>query len=315
MQVRFLSGAAYDRLTIFVWPAGHFHFHSFPDYDIIKYLTVKKGFQVMSKNSIRTRAENSGLGTFARKHERAFEVLLLFLAVTLTVGLSLVLRVVRKEDRTPAKSTEETTQQSTALVRSTNQALNDLFREYYDAMAAGDTDTIESISSELSAEEKIRITEIAKYIESYPTITVYTKSMPDGTSYVCYVYTTMKFEDHDWEVPGLQTMYVCERDDGSYYINNSQDQDESVTEYIQKVSLEEDVVDLSNQTTKEYNDLVQNNSELASYLNELSSNIDLSVGQQLGALQTGSTLSSTEETTETAEAAGESAAQETAGEE
>lgn len=238
---------------------------------------------------------------FAKEHELMMEILLLLVAVTLTVGIALIARVAREDQETVTETTAETgTESTTPLVKSTDEDLIALFTEYYDAMAAGDTDTIESLSSELSDEEKIRISEIAKYIESYPTITVYTKAFPDGESYVCYVYTTMKFEDHDWEVPGLQTMYVCKRDDGSYYINNTSTQDESVIEYIQKVSLEEDVVDLSNETTKEYNDLVQNDSELASYLNELSSNIDLSVGQQLGALQSESAESTTESSTESA---------------
>jgi uncharacterized protein YgiM (DUF1202 family) len=78
----------------------------------------------------------------------------------------------------------------------------------------------------------------------------------------------------------MQTMYVCTDTDGSLYINENT-QSASDTDYIKKVSLDDDVVDLNNKVTAEYNDLVASDSELSSFLNDLSSKIDVSVGEAL----------------------------------
>lgn len=162
--------------------------------------------------------------------------------------------------------------------------VNSLFIEYYNAVAAGDADTIQSMSSALSDEEKIRVQELAVYIDSYTTVDVYTKTGPVDASYVAYVYTKLKLKDHEWEIPGLQTMYVCTRDDGTLYINNEESQPAEVSSYIREVSVQDDVVDLSNQTAAEYNALLASDSELSDYLDQIASTIDISVGQQLAAL-------------------------------
>ena len=44
------------------------------------------------------------------------------------------------------------------------------------------------------------------------------------------------------------------------------------------------MVDLNNQTSAEYNDLLASDAELADYLDQIASTIDISVGQQLAAL-------------------------------
>lgn len=182
------------------------------------------------------------------------------------------------DEQTESSATEIT---EIAYEQNTQEDINALFRTYYDATASGDTDTIASITENLTEEEKIRIQVIAQYIDSYTDITVYTKPGPVDGSYVAYVETKLKFKDHDWEVPGLQTMYVCTRDDGTLYINNAVEQDPEVTDYIQSVSVQDDVVDLSNQVTADYNNLVESDSELSAYLDQLSQDIDVQVGEAL----------------------------------
>ena len=143
-----------------------------------------------------------------------------------------------------------------------------------------------------TAQEKIRIEELSKYVDSYTDVTVYTQQGPVDGSYICYVYSRMKFTDHDWEVPGMQTMYVCTKSDGSLYINNDENQDKTVTDYIQNAALKDDVVDLTNSVTAEYNELVSSDQDLSDYLDALSSDIDLSVGQALAQLSAESSTES-----------------------
>lgn len=226
------------------------------------------------------------LRAYVVKHTRVLMPLILLVAVVITVGTSLALRRHAKASRgTEVTARTVANAKDVVLEKNEYQEVNNLFQRYYDAMVGDDTAAIEAMSAELSEEEKIRIDAVSTYIDSYPSIDVYTKTGPVDHSYVCYVVTTMKFKDHDWKVPGLQTMYVCTGDDGKLYINNAQDQDKRVADYIQTVSLQDDVVDLNNKVTAEYNKLVADNSDLSSYLNETSTSIDLEVGQKLAELQ------------------------------
>ena len=220
-------------------------------------------------------------------NSRLLMPLVLVFAVMLTLSIALVSRYrkLKTQDLPQDAASDQMAAEDIRLEENAVPELNALFEQYYEAMAEGDTETIDRISSGLTEEEKIRIRELAKYIEYYPSVDVYSKPGPEEGSYVSYVLTNLKFFDHDWIIPGLQTMYVCTADDGSLYINSRQVRQSSVADYISRVSYEDDVVDLSNETNAKYNQLVNSDSELASFLNELSSNIDLSVGQALEALQ------------------------------
>ena len=224
---------------------------------------------------------------FLRRNKKVVMPLFLLLCVLITVGLAFSLRRQTREKAQEAASlaeTEETPAEEVELELNAYEDVDALFQNYYRAVAEGDADTIQSISSALSDEEKIRIQELANYIDSYTTVDVYTKKGPVDNSYVAYVYTKLKLKDHEWEIPGLQTMYVCTREDGTLYINNDETQPKTVSEYIQLVSVQDDVVDLNNQTSAEYNDLLASDAELADYLDQIASTIDISVGQQLAAL-------------------------------
>ena len=224
---------------------------------------------------------------FIGKHKKVVMPLFLLLCLLLTFGLAFGLRRGSRQAEEEKAAAEASTQTDAADVEMELNAYEDvnaLIENYYQAVAAGDAESIESMSSELSDEEKIRVQELANYIDSYTQVDVYTKTGPVDGSYVAYVYTKLKLVDRDWQIPGLQTMYVCTRDDGSLYINNDETQPQSVSEYIQEVSVQDDVVDLNNQTAAEYNDLLASDAELSDYLDQIASTIDISVGQQLAAL-------------------------------
>ncbi len=223
---------------------------------------------------------------FIGRHKKLVMPIFLWVCVVITVGLAFGLRrnTRQVQEEKAAEAQEQTAPEEIPLEENAYADVNTLLTSYYRAVAEGDTDTIESLSSALSDEEKIRIGELSNYIDSYTTVTVYTKEGPVDGSYVAYVYTKLKLMDREWEVPGLQTMYVCTREDGSLYINNDDTQPKSVSDYIQTVSVQDDVVDLNNQTAAEYNKLLAEDAELSDYLDQIASTIDISVGQQLAAL-------------------------------
>lgn len=229
------------------------------------------------------------LKTVLMQNYRIVMPAVLLIAILLTVIIGLLAHRTNKGPAAESRqaATMESAEGLVGMEKNAHADVNELFKTYYDALAEGDIETIESISSPLSDEEKIRIQTISESIESYPTIDVYTKQGPSDGTYVCYVYTILKFVDHDWLVPGMQTMYVCTRDDGSdkLFINTQEEHDADVTNYIQKVSVQDDVVDLNNQITANYNQLLASDPNLVAYLDELSQKIDVKVGQSLSELK------------------------------
>lgn len=221
--------------------------------------------------------------------------IVLILAVLVTVGIAYGARQHHKKAALDPVTSESgvTIIEEVPLEENAYTEVNDLFTHYYTAMAAGDTTAIETVSSLLSDEEKIRIQVISQYIDSYKDITVYTKPGPADGSWVAFVYSKMVFVDHDWEVPGMQAMYVCTRDDGSLYINTDEEYDAADTDYIQAVAVQDDVVDLNNKVAAEYNQLLADNSDLSAYLDELSNNIDVEVGTLLARLENDNASGST----------------------
>ncbi len=218
---------------------------------------------------------------YVSRHMKVIMPVVLLVCVVVTVGIALITHRNHPNEVAAGAASEET--ENLPLEKDAYPDVNALFKTYYDAMAGGDTDTIESISTKMSGEEKIRVRELSVFIDTYPVIEVYTKKGPVENSYVCFVYNKLKFEGHDWEIPGLQTMYAAPREDGTLYIDND-DQDDATADYINTVSLDDDVVDLNNQVTAEYNELLAADPSITEYLNELSANIDVSVGQALATM-------------------------------
>lgn len=181
--------------------------------------------------------------------------------------------------------------------------INELFDTYYTAMVEGDTDTMSRLVDHLDATEILRAQETSKYIESYPTLEVYTKTGPKEGTYIAYVYTEVKFNDYEEPVPGMRVYYVCTNENGEYYINEDGEENEAELNYIRDVNLQDDVVDLNNRVAVAYNDMVTGDQVLRDYLMDLNAEIDKNVGEALARAE-GST---------SAEEGGEAADSEVAG--
>ena len=159
--------------------------------------------------------------------------------------------------------------------------INELFRTYYQAMVEGDTDTMSRLIDHLDATEILRAQETSRYIESYPTLEVYTKAGPREGTYVAYVYTEVKFNDYEKPVPGMRVYYVCTNENGEYYINEDGEENDAELNYIRELNLQDDVVDLNNSVAVAYNDMVAGDEVLAGFLADLNDEIDKNVGEAL----------------------------------
>ncbi|MBD5392951.1 MAG: SH3 domain-containing protein [Lachnospiraceae bacterium] len=158
--------------------------------------------------------------------------------------------------------------------------VNNVIKTYYEAQASGDVDMISELNPYLNDIEKIRVEELSKYIEDYTTLDVYTKPGLTDNTYVAYVYSEVKFEDVDQELPGMQTYYIGQDADGKFFINDGT-HDDIIWNYIKDVTLQDDVVDLNNKVVVAYNELLANDEELNEFIAYLKDKINEEVGEIL----------------------------------
>lgn len=177
--------------------------------------------------------------------------------------------------------------QEITMERNTDGALYTLIATYYNAYATGDVETIKGISSYMEDTEEIRIPEMAKYVNTYPLIEIYTKPGPREHSYLAYVYFHMTVTGYEEEVPGMDSFYVCTNEDGSLYLNMDEVVPDVELEYIREMNSQDDVVELYNQTTVECNAILLNNADLFYYVQELVADVKKTTGEKLAAQNSG----------------------------
>lgn len=183
---------------------------------------------------------------------------------------------------------EESVPQEIPLVANEDEAIYGLVTQYYNAMLSGDSASMAAVYDEISENDLLRYEETAKYLDQIPAVDVYTKpGLVEGTT-VVYVSYRLCFVNHEEQVPGWNTFYVCRRDDGSLYIKNEANFTEEEKDYIKAVSGQADVVEVNNRVTVEYNDLVTEHPELLSYMGELGKQVNAMIGVRLAEANTGS---------------------------
>ncbi len=158
--------------------------------------------------------------------------------------------------------------------------MNEFFETYYKAVMDGDTETMSNLLYYLDATEKLRAAETSKYTES-ASIEVYTKAGPGEGTYIALVYTEIKFYDYDKPIPGMVSYYVCTKEDGSFYINEDYEPNDSERRYMREVLLQDDVIDLNNKVAAAYNDMMAEDSTMADFLGDLTKEIEKNVGETL----------------------------------
>lgn len=181
-------------------------------------------------------------------------------------------------------SGEGTDTQAFALEENAYPEINNIIRTYYDAQASGDIAVISSLNTYLDEIETIRVQELSKYIDSYPTVNVYTKPGLTENTYVAYVYSEVKFTDAEQLLPGMQTYYIGQDENGDYFINDGT-YDDVIWKYIKEITLQDDVVDLNNKVVVAYNELLAESEELNEFIAYLKEKINEDVGEILAAAE------------------------------
>lgn len=243
-----------------------------------------------SNNTIQgfLKAKFDALKGWLIKYSKIVLPVILVLCVGLTIVIAINANKRKIEQEESAVSNDDGTDADGApeeiplvpLEKDSVPGINEFFEDYYKAVVDGDTETMSNLLYYLDATEKLRAAETSKYTES-SSIEVYTKAGPTEGTYIAFVYAEIKFFDYDEPLPGLNTFYVCTKEDGSFYINEDCELSESERRYIREVQLQDDVIDLNNKATAAYNDMVVADSTLADFLKELTDEIEKNVGETL----------------------------------
>ena len=218
-------------------------------------------------------AQISRLIQMCKDNKKTMIVIAAFLVII--IGAFAVIIFSEKQEEIAAVAEAETAAEENVIVvpeealeKDAYPEVNNLVKQYYQALVDGDMETIKSIKNYTDEEEELKIVKKSEFIESYPSITVYTKKGPEEGSFVAYVQYEVKFVGIESTAPGLNTLYICTNEEGNYYIN-ANELDESVVEYLKTISVQNDVVDLFNTVQVAYNDVKTQNEDLSAFLDEL----------------------------------------------
>lgn len=184
----------------------------------------------------------------------------------------------------PSLSEDETQDESDTeepgeipLMTDLDMSVKTLIYTYYDALARGDADTISGITNVMDEMERIKIQELGNYIELYPTVEIFYKPGPLENTFVVFVYTKATFTGFEEQVAGFQTFYICADEEGNYFLNEGELEQE-IVDYISEMIYHEDVVELYNKVEVEYNDVMEANPTLLAFLAAMESDIRTATG-------------------------------------
>ena len=216
---------------------------------------------------------------FCKKNIRYITAGVLF--VVLVIVLAQCTNPKDKKDAQNVIETEQTEVSDTAAQEyevDANPEINDLIKNYYNAYANGDIDTLSTLATPISENEQSYIGVFSQYVEGYQNINCYTKKGADDTSYLVSVYMEIKFVDVDTLAPGLDFFYVRTNEDGKLYIDNLYSQynyanqenalDANVQSLITQFEQEDDVVALQQDVQAKYESALASDSKLSDMISK-----------------------------------------------
>lgn len=218
------------------------------------------------------------------------KMIIMPIALLILVGVTVLVAVGLNRDDKALEALEsmELTQDkpnSSAMELNAYPVVNDLIGAYYDALESGDANAALQINQYLSESEQMYIVEMGEFIDRFTTIEVYTKPGPVDNSYIAYVYYEVKFVGSDVEGPGMGAYYVCCDEAGNYYINENPNESAEVTAYIKEMSVQDDVVELNNRVSVEFNDLITTDLVFSQFYNDLLAQLTIRVEDALVAIE------------------------------
>lgn len=163
-------------------------------------------------------------------------------------------------------------------------AVNALVQAYLDAMAIGDTETMGSVSSDMSDDMKAFYQSQAQYLGNYSNYNVYTKKGPQENSYFLLATYNLLVNGQATPLPALVSLYVCTNETGALYINSGNlTSDEEA--YILELVAQKDFADLIEQVEIDYNAALEGDEALSNAVASLKDEINQGAQQLLATKQ------------------------------
>lgn len=173
--------------------------------------------------------------------------------------------------------------------------VNILMEKYYAALAEGDIETLSGLKNYIPDIEKLRIEKKSNYIETYENIVCYTKAGLAEDSYLVYAYNEAKIKGIETPAPALNTFVVYKNDSGEYYIYEG-DLDDNTFHYFQELSKQDDVTNLCNIVQAKYNEAIEKDEQLKTFMEEFPQIVKDEVAKALAEMeQTNAEENQTEE--------------------
>ncbi len=203
-----------------------------------------------------------------KKSVPAAAVVLVVLVVVLSLSFS------RKSEDAQADGTETTEVELSPLIvpevpleENSVAAVNKVINRYYEAVAAGDVDTLSELTNSLADMEKANVQVKSEYIERYENIICYTKAGMTPDSYLVFAYSEAKIKDIDTTAPLLNNFVLYKNQSGDYYIYKGE-LDDNVFNYMKEISAQDDVATLCATVEAKYNQAIKDDEDLAAFMEE-----------------------------------------------
>ena len=177
-------------------------------------------------------------------------------------------------------------EQPIVLTENTDSALEDFLAGYYLCLSNGDVDTLETMIDQLETYDKLLKAEQSRYLD-YEIENIYCVPGYEANTIIAFVVTNVTFNRYpDNKLPAYDGFMVSKNEDGSFLLITGE-LSEPENEYVAKVLASDDVVELGNRITTDYNDKITANPELLTYMKELDSVVSTEAGEKLAALNSG----------------------------
>lgn len=232
----------------------------------------------------------------------------MFLAVACIIVIAVVVSLIVSRNNRNAEEVSNNTEEAGGqgevsfseepLETNAYPDINELMNRYFRALADGEMNTVSELCDGISDTQRIIFEKRSEFIESYDDLVCYTKKGTSENSYFVYVTFSVKFNGVDNKAPGLNAFYVYTKDDGSLIIDG--DMEESVKAVFDLVTCQEDVVDLYKRVDANYAEVIDSDSGLKTFMEELPVQVKSSVGVALAQLE----MQSSEQPSETQTEAG-----------
>lgn len=171
--------------------------------------------------------------------------------------------------QTEASAQAETAAQGMSSLTKDDSAILTLVKKYYEAAAAKDIATLETICDPWNEEVKESILQ-NNVIQSYDNISTYSKKGPVDNSFVVYTYYEGKIANIDTEVPSLTMLYLTMNEEGNLVVSDRKASQE-VADYIASVSSDADVQALIADVNKKCEEAKASDPALKEFMDSLDS--------------------------------------------